>query len=366
MPSDKISLVQLRAALGDAGDPWEAGVTSVSVLSAEEQKTRLGVKPPAGAADPETVKRVAGASELASSVGAPASFFWGKPNNNNYITPVKDQGGCGSCVGFGTTSVVESMVRINRSNPNLAVDLSEAHLFFCLGSSTGASCGGGWWPTSAFDAYKATGVVDEACFPYPANPAAATCTPCSDWANRVTKITGYQDLTNNPAAIKDWIANRGPVSACFYVYNDFFSYKSGVYRHVTGNLAGGHCVSIVGYDDVGGYWMCKNSWGTGWGDQGWFCIAYGDSYIDSWGVIGVTGIENTGWRYNVHILGLWAINQDRNAWVYLDSGYGWRKLAPDNDNILHDMLVQLMAAKAKGGTVSFYEEQGVIKQIYVF
>lgn len=363
MPSDKISLVQLRAALGDAGDPWEAGVTSVSVLSAQEQKARLGATPPAGTASPGTVKRAAGVSELASSVGAPASFFWGQPNNNNYITPVKNQGGCGSCVAFGTTSVVESMVRINRGNPNLAVDLSEAHLFFCLGTATGASCGNGWWPTNAFEAYKATGVADEACFPY--NTAATACNPCSDWANRVTKITGYQDLTNNPAAIKDWIANRGPVSACFYVYNDFFSYTRGVYRHVSGDLAGGHCVSIVGYDDVGGYWMCKNSWGTGWGDQGWFCIAYGDSYIDSWGVIGVTGIENTGWRSNVRVVGLWAINQDRNVWAYMD-GYGWRKISPDNDNILHDMLAQLIAAKAKGGTVSFYEEQGVIKQIYVF
>jgi C1A family cysteine protease len=363
MSSAKISLVNLRAALGDAGDPWEAGVTSVSVLSLQEQKARLGVSPPPGTPDPETVTRVSGVAALASSVGAPASFFWGTPSNNNYITQVKDQGGCGSCVAFGTTAVVESMVRIHRGNPGLAVDLSEAHLFFCLGPATGASCGGGWWPKSSFDAYQATGVTDEACFPYDAG--ASACNACSDWANRVTKIAGYQDLTNNPAAIKEWIANYGPVSTCFYVYNDFFSYKSGVYRHVSGDLAGGHCVSIVGYDDAGGYWMCKNSWGTGWGDQGYFCIAYGDSFIDSWGVFGVKGIEDTGWRSNARVVGLWAINQDRNAWVYMD-GYGWKKIAPDNDNIVHDMLAQLIAAKAKGGTVSFYEEQGVIKQIYVF
>jgi C1A family cysteine protease len=364
MSTEKLSLAALRAALGAIGDPWEAGVTSVSTLSPQEQKTRLGVSPPPGTPNPETVTRAAGLAELASSVGAPVSFFWGTPTNNNYITPVKDQGGCGSCVAFGTTAVVESMVRIHRGNPALAVDLSEAHLFFCLGPATGASCSGGWWPTSSFNAYQATGVADEACFPY--NASASSCTACSDWANRVTKITGYKDLTNNPAAIKEWIANYGPVSACFYVYNDFFSYKSGIYRHVSGDLAGGHCVSIVGYDDAGGYWMCKNSWGTGWGTQGYFCIAYGDSYIDSWGVFGVNGIEDTGWRYNAHVVGLWAINQDRNAWVYIDGGYGWKKIAPDNDNILHDMLAQLIAAKAKKGTVSFYEEQGVIKQIYVF
>lgn len=363
MTTEKVTLAQIRAAIAAAGDTWEAGVTSVSVLSPAQQKARLGATPPAGAPDPATVSRPAGAGTLAASVGAPASFFWGTPADNNYVTPIRDQGGCGSCVAFGTTAVVESMLRIHRGNPGLAVDLSEAHLFFCLGAATGASCSGGWWPTSAFDAYHATGVADEACFPYDAG--ASSCTVCSDWANRVTKTTGYQDLTNNPAAIKDWIVNHGPVSACFYVYEDFFSYKSGVYRHVSGNLAGGHCVSIVGYDDAGGYWMCKNSWGTGWGDQGYFCIAYGDSYIDSWGVLGVTGIEDTGWRSNVRVVGLWAINQDRNAWAYME-GYGWRKISPDNDNILHDMLAQLIAAKARGGTVSFYEEQGVIRQIYVF
>ena len=82
--------------------------------------------------------------------------------------------------------------------------------------------------------------------------------------------------------------------------------------------------------------MCKNSWGTGWGDQGYFCIAYGDSYIDSWNVYGVDAIENTGWRQNARVVGLWAINEDRNAWVYFD-GYGWRKVSPDNDNIFLDL-----------------------------
>ena len=363
MPPERVSLDRIRAALNTEGDPWQAGVTNVSALPPEQQKLRLGVAPPPGTPDPETASRVRGAAALASSVGAPASFFWGTPDNNNYVTPLRDQADCGSCVAFGSTAVAESMLRIHRGDPNLAVDLSEAHLFYCLGPASGASCANGWWPTNALDAYQTTGVADEACFPY--DPHAAACNVCSDWANRVTQITGHQDLTNNPAAIKDWIANHGPVTACFYVYYDFFSYQSGIYRHVTGDLAGGHCVSIVGYDDAEGYWLCKNSWNTGWGDRGWFKIAYGDSNIESWGVFGVTGIVDTGWRSNVAVVGLWAINQDRNAWAYMN-GYGWRKISPDNDNIFHDMLAQLIAAKAKGGTVSFYEEQGVIKQLYAF
>ena len=361
MANDKVSLETIRQELAAAGDPWEAGVTSMSVLSPAQQRARLGVTPPPGTPDPATMPRAAQAP--AASVGAPASFFWGTPANNNWVTAVRDQSFCGSCVSFGTTAVVETMTRINRGNPSLDVDLSEAQLFFCHGPATGASCGGGWWPVNAFDAYQSQGVADEACFPY--DPGATACAACSDWAGRATKITGHTDLTNNAAAIKDWISTRGPVSACFYVYDDFFSYRSGVYRHVTGDLAGGHCVMIAGYDDAGGYWLCKNSWGPGWGDQGWFAIAYGDSFIDSWNVMGANGIENTGWRSNARVIGLWAINEDRNAWVYMD-GYGWRKVSPDNDNILHDMLAQLIAAKARGGAVTFYEEQGVIKQLYAF
>jgi C1A family cysteine protease len=179
------------------------------------------------------------------------------------------------------------------------------------------------------------------------------------------KITGFQDLTGKPAQIKEWVSTKGPVSSCFVVYDDFFSYRSGVYRHVTGGEAGGHCVSIVGYNDNPGYWICKNSWGTGWGDQGFFCIAYGECAIETWRNHGVAGIENTGWQSNRRVIGLWAINEDRNAWAYFD-GLGWRRITPDNDNIFFDMLTYLIAAKAAARPVNFYEEQSVIKQIYVF
>ena len=52
------------------------------------------------------------------------------------------------------------------------------------------------------------------------------------------------------------------------VYNDFYSYTSGVYSHVTGSYLGGHAILIVGYDDVGKYFIAKNSWGTSWGRGG--------------------------------------------------------------------------------------------------
>ncbi len=369
MAMEKVSLDHVREALSAAGNPWEAGVTSLSSLPPEEQRKRLGVNPPPGEASIEEAARRAEQAQAAiraeaiAAVGAPAAYDLRNVGGGNFVTPVKDQGDCGACVGFGTVATVESTLRVQRGNAGLAIDLSEAHLFFCHARARGYNCDTGWWPAEAFDDFKNKGVVDDACYPYGANRDCSGL--CSNWAERVTKISGFQTLTGKPSQIKEWVSTKGPVSACFSVYNDFFSYRSGVYRHVTGALAGGHCVTIVGYNDTPGYWICKNSWGAGWGDHGFFAIAYGECAIDTWHNHGVEGIENTGWQANRRVLGLWTINEDRNAYAYFDT-LGWRKISTDNDNIFLDMLTQLAAAKAAGRPVNFYEEGGLIKQIYVF
>lgn len=370
MATDNISLDRIRSALNAAGDPWESGVTSLSSLPIKEQKKRLGVTPPPGEPSIEEIAQRALTMQATikeqaiAAITAPTAFDLRNVGGNNFVTPITDQLSCGSCVAFGTVATVESTLRVQRGDPNLAVDLSEAHLFFCHARARGYDCGTGWWPNEAFDDFRSVGVADEACYPY--NLSNTDCSGlCSNWAERVVKITGYQALTGQPAQIKEWVSTRGPVSACFVVYEDFFSYRNGVYRHVTGGQAGGHCVTIVGYNDDLGYWICKNSWGAGWGDQGFFCIAYGECAIDSWLNHGVESIENTGWQGNRRVIGLWTINEDRNAWAYFE-GLGWRKISPDNDNIFLDMLAQLVAAQAAGSAVSFYEQNSVIKQIYVF
>lgn len=86
----------------------------------------------------------------------------------------------------------------------------------------------------------------------------------------------------------------------------------------------------------------------------------GAGIINAKAALGKLGI----WEKNKKVIGLWAINQDRNAHVYF-SGLGWRKISPTNDNIFFNMLSQLIAAKSHGRPVNFYQENGVIKQIYV-
>jgi C1A family cysteine protease len=73
------------------------------------------------------------------------------------------------------------------------------------------------------------------------------------------------------------------------VYEDFIFYKGGVYKHVTGEQLGGHAITLVGWDDQDQAWIVRNSWGEGWGEEGYFRIAYSDS----------SGVGNQTWGIQV-------------------------------------------------------------------
>jgi len=207
--------------------------------------------------------------------------------NGDMVTSVKDQGQCGSCVAFGTIATLESMVLIEH---NVSMDLSEAELFFC---GCGPCCSSGWWPSNAVTYCSASGVAQETCFPYYDHNM--PCVTCSNRDGEAIQITSNVTLSNVNDR-KLYLSNVGPMMAVFEVYQDFFSYGGGVYTHLTGPPVGYHCVQVIGYADIpaymdgGGYWICKNSWGTGWGEQGFFKIAYGWCHIDTtypfWGISG--------------------------------------------------------------------------------
>lgn len=215
--------------------------------------------------------------------GYPRSFDWRSVAGQNYVTPIRDQKHCGSCVAFGSVATVEANVRVQRHQPALAIDLSEADLFFCHDGVSGGSCAGGWNVNPALTVFKNTGVPDDRCFPYTDHDQ--PCKRCVSWRKRVTKIKAFNAITA-VAGMKAWLSTSGPLVTCFSVYDDFYSYHSGIYHHVSGAYSGGHCVSCIGYNDIQRYWICKNSWGTTWGDHGFFKIAYGQVGIDAtmWGV----------------------------------------------------------------------------------
>jgi len=286
-----LSIQQVQEAIEGAADAnWEAGRTSESDLSDIEASARVGYVP--GPDEPsleqaEEIARAGLAAMPATPIAAPPGFDWRNVGGKNFVTPIEDQKTCGSCVAFGSVAAMESLVRIGRNDPNYAVDLSEAQLFFCYGPKTGAGkCpAGGWQPDPAYASMK-TGVVDAQCFPY--TPNNQPCNLCGDWQNRLTRISGW----SKPASItemKNLLSTTGPLTACFTVYEDFMHYQGGVYRHVAGGVVGGHCICIVGYDDTQSCWIAKNSWAENWGERGFFRIAYGQCGIDNvmWAAAGI-------------------------------------------------------------------------------
>jgi hypothetical protein len=112
------------------------------------------------------------------------------------------------------------------------------------------------------DEWKARCVVD------PARDAHTVKISSSDWFKKDYSRKGH-------------LAYEGPLTACFDVYEDFYSYGDGVYHQVSGSKVGSHCVLVIGYSDNDNCWICKNSWGTGWGEKGYFRIGYGECNIDS-------------------------------------------------------------------------------------
>lgn len=76
------------------------------------------------------------------------------------------------------------------------------------------------------------------------------------------------------------VSTNGPIAVAFSVYEDFLTYKSGVYKHKTGSYLGGHAVRLIGYgtDSEGGdYWIITNSWNETWGNDGVFWISRGNN-----------------------------------------------------------------------------------------
>ncbi len=273
---EEIKLIQ--KSIAEKGLSWTAGATSMSKLPAETRKKYLGLVIPEDEVERTKAAIVEEDARLAALgkvfVSYP-SWDWRSASGMDWTTPVKDQSGCGACVAFATVALIESSLEIFKRDPYLNPNLSEADLFF---RGCGNCCARGWYFVPALSYAQHSGIPDEACYPYDLWHGQEGA--CPDRDKRIIKITGWRTIFSSSQA-KEWISIRGPIMSGMTVYDDFFNYQKGVYKSAYGGYAGDHAICIVGYDDPGGYWICKNSWGPAWGEKGWFKIAYGDCGIGS-------------------------------------------------------------------------------------
>jgi C1A family cysteine protease len=116
---------------------------------------------------------------------------------------------------------------------------------------------------------------------------------------------------------------------------------------------------------VAGCWIARNSWGTGWGDSGYFRIAYGECGIESFQTCAVHGVRIRAWLPDQQILGLWSNESDANVWTYA-SQRGWLHLDGAVTVTSQGMLSELAAAKALNRPVGLFEDNDSVKQIYAW
>lgn len=267
------NFAKLNEQIKNAGADWVAGETPYSKYHGTKRASKiLGVAlTPELAFESLSSERSKDIQMTAAAPPVlPPSIDWRMYKGKNWVTPVKDQGDCGSCVAFATVATLESRALIKEKKPGAIYDLSEAHLFYC-GSPN--SCQTGWQPKLALRFAENTGVGEERAFPY--RPGNQACRPIPVVIKAINPSSAATSIARKNALLD------GPVIAAFAVYDDFYSYQSGVYRHVVGNLQGYHAVCVVGYDDARGCWIAKNSWTARWGERGFFNIRYGECGIDS-------------------------------------------------------------------------------------
>jgi hypothetical protein len=221
--------------------------------------------------------------------GTPATLDWRNVNGRDFTTPVRDQGTCGGCWVFAATAISESKFEIELDNPDLNPDLSEQHIISC---GQAGSCAQGGLPEDAMAFMEATGITDEAYYPFTATDTA--CSVGGGWGGPLHKVSEWSYITSGSG--QDVLASNGPITFGFEVYEDFYHYDGGIYNHVLGPFEGLHAMALVGYDDEGQYWIAKNSWGPGWGEGGYVRISFSEPlYAIYEGTHPALFIQSTDW-----------------------------------------------------------------------
>jgi len=277
---DKIDRINLNIQKTD--QTWLAGETSISKLSYQEKKSMFGGSVPnfqgfeyyvggiivlPGAKD-ELDSRDTQLENLSQPESQYASeFSWRSRHREDWVTSVKDQTGCNSCWAFGTTAATELLVNLY-FNRHLDYDLSEQNIISC----TSGNCSFGGTQLQAYNYIKNTGIVMEDCFPYLGSDQ-----DCSEMCGnpreriKIDSMKFFYDEEDKKRAIING-ATSASIDSWLHVVQ-IIGYKV---------IEAGHHLFMEGYDTTNYLsieqdnpligetaWLCKNSWGESWGNNGY-------------------------------------------------------------------------------------------------
>ena len=229
-------------------------------------------------------------------VGKPPLNFDSREQWPHCIGAIRNQENCGACWAFAAAETLSDRFCI-LSGGKVNVTLAPQDLISCGHVRTPPKymlgCDGGV-PEYAWKYLEQTGISTDECMPFIGNKTETcpTAAPCD--AKKYKVQPGSSRLLNGAtSAAQQYMSGSGagglksggPIQTVFYVFQDFFQYKSGIYKHTnkTQKALGKHSVKIVGYglDDGKPYWTVANSWGAKWGMDGFFKIAFGECSIES-------------------------------------------------------------------------------------
>jgi len=258
------SLETIRSHNSNKGRTYTIGVNEFADMTWEEfSRKKLGAAQHCSA----TKK---GNHKLTDAV-LPLTQDWRKAG---IVTPVKNQGSCGSCWTFSTTGALEAAYAQAYGK---SVSLSEQQLVDCAGDFNNFGCNGGL-PSQAYEYIKFNGGLDsEQAYPYTGKDGLCKYSP----QNAAVQVLNSVNITQGAEdELKHAVGVVRPVSVAFQVISNFRLYTGGVFTSDdcgSGPMDVNHAVVAVGYgvEDGVPYWLIKNSWGADWGLNGYFKMEMG-------------------------------------------------------------------------------------------